>query len=188
MFIYGKNILSMKKYACLLLMLLLATAGPILAQDTEEESSSRQLATHEPGERAQSFYFELLGPGITYSFNYDTRFQNTLNGLGGRAGVGYIAIDGNTVFSTPLMLNYLLGKEGRYFEMGLGATYISFTGDSDENDVLFVDESQVFGTMVFGYRRQPVDGGFMFRAGISPIFGQGNFVPYYGYLSLGYTF
>lgn len=178
----------MKKYTYLLLGFLLATAEPMLAQDTEEEPSSRQFATHEPGARAQSLYFELLGPGITYSFNYDTRFQNTLNGLGGRAGLSYIAADGSTVFSAPLMLNYLLGKEGRYFEMGLGATYISFTGDSNENDVLFVDESQVFGTMVFGYRRQPVDGGFMFRAGISPIFGKGNFIPYYGYLSLGYTF
>lgn len=166
------------------------SAGMIFAQDTEGQPTSRQLATYEPGDRAQSIYFELLGPGITYSFTYDSRFQNTLNGLGGRAGVGYIAVDGNTVFSAPFMLNYLLGKEGKYMEMGLGASYISFstTESADESGVMFVDESQLFGTMVFGYRSQPVDGGFMFRAGVSPIFGRGNFIPYWFYLSFGYSF
>lgn len=169
-----------------LFILLVLLSGNISAQD----SSSRQLTTHEPGARAQSVYFELLGPGATYSFSYDTRFQNTLNGLGGRAGVSYIAVDGNDVFSAPIMINYLLGKEGKYFEMGLGATYINFSSkeSASENEVLFIDDSTIFGTMVFGYRKQPVDGGFMFRAGISPFFGEGNFIPYYPYFSLGYTF
>lgn len=158
--------------------------------NTFAQDSSRQLNTHEPGARAQSVYFELLGPGATYSFNYDTRFQETLNGFGGRVGVSYIAVDGNSVFTAPVMLNYLLGKDGKYFEMGIGGTYINFNNaqSAEENEVLFIDESTVFGTMVFGYRRQPVDGGFMFRAGLSPFFGQGNFIPYYAYLSLGYTF
>lgn len=174
----------MKKQPGILLILILLLAGTVSAQE------SRQLDTYEPGIRAQSFYFELFGPGATYSFNYDTRFQNTLNGLGGRVGLSYIAVDGNGVFSAPVMLNYLLGKEGTYFEIGLGGTYISFSSDesAEDNDVLFIDDSSIFGTMVFGYRKQPVDGGFMFRAGLSPMFGQGNFIPYYPYLSLGYTF
>lgn len=175
----------------LLLPIFLAmTCGLISAQDTEDQATPRQLATHEPGDRAQSIYFELLGPGITYAFSYDTRFQNTLNGLGGRAGAGYIAVDGNSVFTAPFMLNYLLGKEGKYMEMGIGASYISFSSSesADERGVMFVDESQIFGTMVFGYRSQPVDGGFMFRTGVSPIFGRGNFIPYWFYISFGYTF
>lgn len=156
----------------------------------QDSPSSRQLSTHEPGNRAQSVYFELFGPGATYSFNYDTRFQDTLNGFGGRFGLGYIAVDGNGVFSAPVMLNYLLGKEGKYFEMGIGATYISFNSaeSADENEVLFIDDSSVFGTMVFGYRSQPTDGGFLFRAGLAPVFGEGNFIPYYPYISFGYTF
>lgn len=177
----------MKKQRYLLLIILLFVfTGTITAQDT----SSRSMATHEPGDRAQSIYFELFGAGGTYSFNYDTRFQNTLNGLGGRVGMSYIAVDGNSVFSAPVMLNYLLGKEGKYFEMGLGATVISFSSaeSAEDNDVLFIDESSLFGTMVIGYRSQPVDGGFMFRGGLAPLFGQGNFIPYYPYLSLGYSF
>lgn len=177
----------MKKLPGILSIIFFVLSTNVLAQDAP---SSRDLNTHEPGKRAQSFYFELLGPGATYSFNYDTRFQDTLNGFGGRAGLSYIAVDGNGVFTAPFMLNYLLGKEGKYFEMGLGATYISFSSaeSAEDNEVLFVDDSTVFGTMVFGYRKQPVDGGFMFRIGISPFFGEGNFIPYYGYLSLGYTF
>ena len=155
-----------------------------------QEQTGRRLSSFEPGNRAQSVYFELLGPGLTYSFNYDTRFQNTLNGLGGRAGLGYISVEGNSVVSVPVMVNYLLGKGGKYFEMGLGATYIGFNSaeSASDNEVLFINDSQVFGTMVFGYRRQPVDGGFLFRAGLSPVFGSGNFIPYYGYIAFGYSF
>lgn len=177
----------MKKISFLsTIFFLVLQLGNLSAQD----SSSRKLTTHEPGARAQSIYFELMGPGATYSFNYDTRFQNTLNGLGARAGISYLATDGNGVFSAPVMINYLLGKEGKYFELGIGATYINFSSEesASDNEVLFVDETTVFGTMVIGYRKQPVDGGFMFRVGLSPFFGEGNFIPYHPYISLGYTF
>ena len=87
------------------------------------------------------------------------------------------------------MLNYLLGKEKHYFEVGLGATFatakiksVSFGNDSNSQGSNFV------GTSTFGYRYQPLDNGFQFRAGFSPIFGSGNFVPYWPYLSVGYTF
>lgn len=171
------------------LLLFISVIGS-MAVTFAQDAGSRKLSVYEPGNRAQSVYFELLGPGLTYSFNYDTRFQNTLNGLGGRAGLGYISVEGNSVVSVPVMLNYLLGKEGKYFEMGLGATYIGFNSaeSASDNEVLFIDDSQVFGTMVFGYRRQPVDGGFLFRAGLSPVFGSGNFIPYYGYIAFGYAF
>lgn len=151
-------------------------------------AQERNPSTYEPGKRAQGAFVELLGPGLTYSFNYDTRFQNTLNGLGGRAGISYLAVEGNSVLTVPLMINYLLGKEGRYFEMGVGGTYMGFTANKDNEEILFIDGSGVTGTMTFGYRSQPTNGGFMFRAGISPIFNKNNFIPYYGYLSLGYAF
>jgi hypothetical protein len=166
-------------------------AQNVIVDTVKTPISAKRLNTFEPGERAQSVYFEVLGAGGTYSFNYDTRFQNTLNGLGGRVGLSYIAADGNSVFSVPVMLNYLLGKNGKYFEMGIGATYIGFDADlkdNNENEVLFIDGDGFFGTMNFGYRKQPVDGGFMFRAGIAPVFGKGNFIPWWPYLSLGFSF
>ena len=149
--------------------------------------------THEEGPRAQTIYFEVLGPGITYSVNYDTRFQNTRNGFGGRIGVSYLNIDDEGVFSLPVGLNYLLGKNKHYFEMGVGATYYNVSWDEQNdpnNELLFIEgnRSSMVGNLTFGYRLQPVDGGFNFRAGFTPTFGKGFFMPYFPHLSLGYTF
>lgn len=131
----------------------------------------------------QSVYAELLGNGLVFSFNYDTRFQNTPNGLGGRIGLGYIGDDEHNAVLIPFQLNLLLGKNGRYFEIGAGATYV--TGNADLFDE---DFDNLIGTMTFGYRRQPVDGGFMWKIAITPIIAEGVFWPYYGGVSLGYAF
>ena len=136
--------------------------------------------------RAQNIFIELGGQGLTFTANYDSRFTNKRDGIGGRAGIGYFSVDGDKVTTVPLSLNYLLGKGNKFFEIGLGATYISTSGNSE---ILFNEnESNVIGTMSFFYRVQPVDSGFSFRAGLSPVFSKDFFIPYYGGLSLGYTF
>ncbi len=164
-----------KSVLLIVLFLMLSAAG------YAQNDSGNHLGT----ERAQSVYFEILGPGILYSGNYDTRFQDTPNGLGGRIGASFISIDDESLFTLPVMINYLLGREGKYFEIGLGATYLR---NNDNGDIIFEETDDIIGTMVFGYRSQPIDGGFMFRAGFAPIFSEGDFIPYYPYLSLGYTF
>ncbi|BAU53171.1 hypothetical protein [Mucilaginibacter gotjawali] len=139
--------------------------------------------------RAQNVYIELGGPGLLFSANYDTRFSQHRDGLGGRIGLGFIASGGASVVTVPVQLNYLLGKSDKYFEIGLGATYASFNSGSDflSLNTNPVTANTVLGTMTFGYRYQPVDGGFNFRASFNPIFDSSNFVPYFG-LSFGYTF
>lgn len=136
--------------------------------------------------RAQNIFIELGGQGLTFTANYDSRFTNNRDGLGGRAGIGYYSQDGDKITTIPLSLNYLMGKGNKFFEMGLGATFISTSGNSE---VLFnKNESNVMGTLSFFYRVQPEDGGFSFRAGLSPVFSSDFFLPYYGGISLGYTF
>jgi hypothetical protein len=136
---------------------------------------------------AKSMYVELLGPGIA-SINFDTRFSKTEDGLGGRIGIGGFSSDGFGVFTLPVGLNYLLGKDKKnYFEIGAGFTYIHtkgdiFFGNSDE------ESSSSFGHLSFGYRLQPANGGFLFRAAIVPVFGKGYFVPYYAGIAFGYKF
>ncbi|TVQ49498.1 MAG: hypothetical protein EA362_04325 [Saprospirales bacterium] len=122
-------------------------------------------------------FVEGLGNGLTFTFNYDTRI---LNRLGIRAGIGYVGdiSDGDGITSIPLMINYLLGDGGNYFEIGVGTTII--TGD-------FLD-SNVFLTFSFMYRRQPPNGGFMWKAGFAPILAEGVFIPYFPGVSLGYSF
>lgn len=140
--------------------------------------------------RGRAVYMEVLGNGFGYSLNYDQRFQNRFDGLGFKAGGSYLGVDGVSVATFPLGINYLLGSEGKYFEMGLGTTYIRASGEvniprigkeSTSGDLLV-------GNMIFGYRSEPVDGGFVFRASITPFFGYGIFWPIYGGLSIGYAF
>lgn len=137
---------------------------------------------------------EFGGPGFI-SANYDFRFQETRNGLGARAGIGYFSMEDESFLTIPVQLNYLLGKDGHYFEMGVGASYVRNSYDSyrwsGNGNVEYrekVTENQVLGSLAFGYRKQPVDGGFNFRAGLSPILFDGNFIPYLPYISFGYSF
>ncbi len=138
--------------------------------------------------RAQNAFVELGGPGLLLSANYDTRFGQRRDGIGGRAGLGYLSIDDNSILTVPLQVNYLLGKKGKFFEIGLGATIISTSGKGNEDFFSLDDATGAIGTMAFGYRYQPEDGGFNFRAAVTPIFNSTGFMPFFGGISFGYTF
>lgn len=131
--------------------------------------------------QAKTVFFELGGPGLA-SVNFDSRFSKSESGLGGRVGLGGFSIDGDGVVFVPVGLNYILGKDNKnYFEMGAGVTPVIGTGGAG-------DFSETFGHLLFGYRMQPANGGFTFRAFINPVFGSGFFMPYYGGVSFGYKF
>lgn len=156
--------------------------------------AQESTATYEPGTRAQTVFVELGGPGFI-SANYDVRFGETRNAWGMRAGMGYFAVEDESFFTLPVQINYLLGKEGHYFEMGGGASLVQlgyteyyYNGWGGTTSTEKKSETQFMGTLTFGYRKQPVDGGFNFRAGLSPIFREGSFIPYLPYISFGYSF
>lgn len=166
--------LIMKKIYFILLLICALNISQSKAQQTADSVSRR----------AQNVYAELLGQGLFFTANYDTRFSNKRNGIGGRIGIGYIAGGGDNAATIPIGLNYLLGKGKHFFEIGLGVTYLS----GRLNDEIFNTNFKSFvGTTSFSYRVQPVNSGFSFRAGLTPIFGSGYFIPFYG-LSFGYTF
>lgn len=162
----------------------------LIALFVSKNSNAQQIGDSGTG-RAQNVFVELYGQGLVFSANYDTRFNNKRDGIGGRAGIGYVAIGNSHATTIPIGLNYLLGKGKNFFEIGLGATYLSaklsgddfFTGDNSNTT-----GSNIIGTMSFSYRLQPINSGFALRAGFSPIFGNGFFVPYFPNFSLGYTF
>lgn len=140
--------------------------------------------------KGRAVYLEVLGNGFGYSLNYDQRFQNRFDGLGFKAGGSYLGVNGVSVATFPVGINYLLGSEGKYFEMGLGTTYIRASGEADIPRIgkKSTSGNLLVGNMIFGYRSEPVDGGFVFRASITPFFGYGVFWPIYGGLSIGYAF
>lgn len=140
----------------------------------------------------QAIYFELGGPGLA-SFNFDSRFSGKHDGIGGRVGIGGFSVKNETALYYPLQINYLLGKDKKnYFEIGTGLTIVSYKKDTYNNEVHNGPFQQNFGHIYFGYRRQPANGGFLFRGGISPIFSVTSknsfFIPYYAGVSFGYAF
>ena len=140
---------------------------------------------------AKTVFFELGGPGVA-SINYDMRLSGKDDGIGFRVGIGGYSIsngssDKTSALFIPAGVNYLLGKDGKnFFEFGGGITFVSLSEQSSYNgDGTF---STSFGHLNFGYRLQPKNGGFLFRAGIVPIFNKYGFIPYYAGVSFGYKF
>ncbi|HSF56104.1 MAG TPA: hypothetical protein VLA71_20280 [Algoriphagus sp.] len=165
----------------------------------------------------RSVFLELGGAGLPYSFNYDFRFdKERMDSWGMRVGMGGYATENDSFFSLPVMVNKLYGKGPHYFEMGFGLTFFAFDDDSYENTycsswyydsngnyvcndyvveessyefILPVDGSpSLMGTMNFGYRRVPVDGGFTWRINLTPIFNNNGFWPLYAGVGFGYAF
>ena len=162
----------------------------------------------------KAIYVELGGAGLPYSFNYDFRFDPTKQeGWGMRVGLGGFTTTNESFFSAPIMLNRLYGKGIHFFEVGIGATFFAFdnnyqdyciSGYYDQNTgqyicqqydrssysfILDVDGSpSVMGTMNFGYRRIPVDGGFTWKVNLNPIFNNNGFWPLYAGVGFGYAF
>lgn len=162
----------------------------------------------------KSIYVELGGAGLPYSFNYDFRFDRSrVDSWGMRLGFGGYALDGDSFFSLPVQVNKLMGKGSHYFEIGVGATLLAFSEDDDTycidgyydpdsgqyicssyesdgyNFILDVDGSpSLMGTLNFGYRRVPADGGFTWKININPIFNNNGFWPLYGGVAFGYAF
>ena len=133
--------------------------------------------------QAKSIFFEMGGPGVA-SFNFDTRLADTNKGLGARVGIGFNGFSNGSVILIPIGINYLLTKDDKnYFEIGGGFTVLK-VGNIYNNS----DFSNSFGHLNFGYRFQPKEGGFLFRAALVPIFGKDFFWPYYAGISFGYSF
>jgi len=114
----------------------------------------------------QSFYVELLGSAVAASLNYDFRPTRNLAVRGGFMGWGgsddYILI-------FPVTVSALVGKNQHNFEFGGGPVFLAGEEIADFN-------TDVIASFFMGYRLQPPAGGFLFRAGIGPLFGDGEWL------------
>ncbi len=128
--------------------------------------------------------FAELGGGGLASINFDSRFSGN-SGFGARVGIGGASVNSAGITFIPVGINYIVGKNDRnFFELGFGTTFVSGgNGGSDQFQTSF-------GFVDLGYRLAPADGGFFFRANITPVFSlkQGTFWPFWGGLSFGYKF
>lgn len=168
---------------------------------TNVNAQSETNLAQTPSSGGSAIFFELGGHSLIFGFNFDTRFNKKPDGMGGRVGIGYMAVSGARFLSLPVAVNYLMGRDSKYFEMGAGATlitlgerydYYSYT-EMEYSAPTTTNRTKLLGNISFGFRRQPVNGGFMFRAGVAPVFGLDDdktffFFPFLPYISFGYAF
>ncbi len=144
------------------LIVLLAGGSPCLAQP-EVAPVSRNAV-----------FFELLGNGGLYSFNYERMLTES---LGLRVGYAYwdspIIWDGNApvrYVTLPVTASYLLFQGERKLELGGGITFGQGTLDRFSNADHREDFSFRTVTAIVGYRSQPPGRGYLFRVGVTPFY------------------
>ena len=177
------NKLTYLNYAPLFLIAFLLLGSHLTCQAQDVRSAKNGL------------YLELLGNGGLYSVNYEHFLSDHMTG---RVGFSVATLTSETsggtteregtLFTAPIMLNYLSGKGSNHLEIGGGMTIFSFSRSTPQNDILdFASGTAVLFTGTIGYRYQPPDGGFLFRIGFTPLTNFKAVAPLGG-LSLGYAF
>lgn len=118
-------------------------------------------------------YFEMLGNGGLYSFNYERMLTDKFG-----IRVGYAAWDSPILWdggeppdsyrTLPVSASYLLGGGEKKLELGGGITF--GRGTFDQNFPTRKDFSFRSLTAIVGYRLHPRDGGYLFRVGVTPFY------------------
>ncbi len=135
-----------------------------------------------PGDiTSKSVYVELLGSGLAFSANYDSRFSGS-KGFGYRVGIGFIPLKGSTPLTFPLGVNAILGHGPSYFEVEATATILTSTKANFNGK----KASGVFIYPHIGYRYTKPTKSIIGRIIAGPVFFGSKVIPYGG-LSLGYT-
>lgn len=157
----------------ILFIILTGISNPITAQEGDTEAP--------PDFSRTSFFLEWRGNAYSYSINIDHLISRQLSL---RAGIAVIPSFFSTGLVAPLMINYLAGQETHFLELGIGTLVGGAVSSTETGSIGLIP------TMTFGYRRQPPDGGFLFRAGFTPFIipSEINFFQPWGGVSLGYTF
>lgn len=141
--------------------------------------------------KRKTVYGELLGAGGLASINFDYRLGKNPEGIGLRTGVGYFQWNNTSMVTFPVIVNYLIGNNGKYFDIGLGTRvgYEKMVNEEPANpDQKFEEGFRIAAPILnIGYRYQPLEGGFNFRVGFSPLLNTGGLF-WMPHLSFGYTF
>jgi len=197
------------------LALVCLLAAPALAQDaqplqqpvgapaqTPVMQPMSLTAQAQPADKENDIYLELGGTSLLYSLNYE-HFLNP--DLAVRVGFSYISVsavatNGMTTdtataswATVPLMAEYLGLRNGAHsLEVGAGVNFMYMSGHASTFDstASFTGVTAVPAANI-GYRYSDPKGGFVFRAGYTPLFvvtGQDKTVISWFGTSFGYRF
>lgn len=101
------------------------------------------------------------------SFNYDTRLTKSHAGLGIRAGAGLLFDFYSFGYAVPVALNYLVGEGDHHLEAAAGVSLFHFKERNQDSWFDFAEDNFVTPFAWIGYRYQPVQKKFVFRAGFT---------------------
>ena len=162
-----------------------------IAQDMRQYSPEERFALA----AKNSVFVEGLGNGGLYSFNYDRRIAPTWNV---RIGFSNYRVDANladvlsgsaSAVIVPLVGSYLYNfpDSPSYLEVGAGISSAFLSVSASTVAPTATTAYVPIPTVVAMYRLMPAEGGFSLRAGVTPLFLPGLFLPWLG-VSLGWTF
>lgn len=173
----------MKNSILLLSITLFFVSSSVLGQSDTTKTTHLPLSTPK---RAQAIYGGIMGEGLVFSVNYDTRFNKSDKGLGMHVGLGYFGLFSYGVMTLPVGLNYLGGKAPNYLEVGLGVTMVKEMDGYSKSTL--IDGTAVMPTI--GYRYQTEKNGFTARFVITPLFNPKDptIAVFYGGIGFGYKF
>lgn len=122
------------------------------------DAKSQELKTAK-----NSVYFEIFGNGGLYSINYE---RALLSNIYARIGFGTWTMEfmegpETKMTTVPFLITCIKGKKRSNFEIGGGFLFGSQKESNTSNTVLDL-------TGFLGYRYQPTEKGFLFRAGLTP--------------------
>ena len=158
-----------------LLIFLILSRYPPQRKVSAQSNSIEDIVT-----APNAMFVELLGRGVALTAIYERMlFATTPHNDSLQAGFGFWGWLGKSGNVVPVEASYLLGSNHK-LELGIG--YSFFTGKSTGNEF-----SNGAFTALIGYRYQPIDGGFLIRAGYTPLFSANKYESWVG-LSLGYSF
>jgi hypothetical protein len=166
-------------------------------------TQAQNQATATESKTEKLFYAEFGGANVLFGANFDWRFKkDTRAGLGARIGLGftinekeefdpttgYYNYTTQSIATIPFGLNYVFGKPNspNMFEVGAGATILTKKASVYAYDEY--KEGNVIGHASFMYRRVPLDGGFSWRIGFTPIINTDGQIFPSGAVGLGYSF
>ena len=95
----------------------------------------------------QAIYAEFGGQSLIFSLNYDRRLSRCPDGWGVRVGISALPSYNSAAITFPVGINYLIGRQHKYFEVGAGTMLGNWQFDS-------ATPKSIFGTLYFGYRYQ----------------------------------
>ena len=164
-------------------------SGTAMAQEVTAEKSASA---------SNALYVELGGNGAWYSVNYERYLRDDASV---RVGAMYMSVEATAGESSgsaswlaiPVMFNYLGLRAGNHaLELGAGVDVMHFSAGASTFDATASASGVVpVGTATIGYRYAAPDGGFLFKAGYTPLFfvtTEEKQVFHWGGMSFGYRF